>query len=134
MASSTKIISTPSITINNQIVPIVPNSFSYTEGFGEQNVKTQSLGGGSIQTVYVDNAETKFSTIKFTMFPTNDNVTALLSWKRNGNANAISAAGQQDGGVYMTRSFQYAAFTSDYEVKMGADQVIEVEFKSAAAV
>jgi hypothetical protein len=34
----------------------------------------------------------------------------------------------------MTRSFQHAAFTNDYEVKLGADQTIEVEFKSDAAV
>ena len=131
---TTKVISTPSLVINNQTVYIVPNSLSYTEGFGEQMVKTQSAGGGAIQTVYMDNAESKFSTLKFSLYSTAENLAAARTWKANGNSNAISVTGQSDQGTYLTRSFQYAALTNNYEANLGADKTIELEFASNSAV
>lgn len=131
---STKVLSTPTLIINNQPVYIVPNSATYIEGFGEQQVKTQSAGGGSIQNVFIDNAESKFSTFKFSLHPTSDNIALARSWKANGNANAVSMTGQNENGVYFTRSFQHAALTNNFEVGLGADKTIDLEWASDAAV
>ena len=131
---SVKVLSTPTLIINNQPIYIVPNSAAYTEGFGEQQVKTQSAGGGSIQSVYVDNAETKFSTFKFSLFPTSDNIAAARSWKANGNSNAVSMTGQNENGIYFTRSFQHSALVSNFEVGLGADKTLDLEWASDAVV
>ena len=60
-------LSNPTIVINNIAVAIVPNSFSFTEGFGEQDIKVQSAGGGSVQTVLSSNVETNMSMVKFSL-------------------------------------------------------------------
>jgi hypothetical protein len=123
-------LTTPSITVNNITVAIVPNSFSYTEGFGEQALRVQSAGGGGVQQVYSDNAETKVSSAKWSMINTAENIALIRTWKANSNANAISATAA-DG---FARTFNNAALTGDYEVNMGADTTIDVEFMSDSAV
>jgi hypothetical protein len=115
-------------------VPVIPNSVTYTEGFGEQQTKTQSLGGGAVQTVWIDNAESKFSTLKFSIFPTVDNVALARSWKAGGNNNAASLSGQTDQSIYFTRSFNHLSINNNYEVTLGADGKIDCECASDAAV
>jgi hypothetical protein len=135
MASvSTRVLSTPTLVINNQPVLIIPNSATYTEGFGEQQVKTQSGGGGTIRNVFIDNAESKFSTFKFSLFPTSDNIALARSWKSSGNTNAVSMTGQNENGAYFTRSFQHAALTNNYEVGLSADGKLDLEWASDASV
>lgn len=119
----------PTVVINNVSVPIVPNSFSYTEGLGEQKMRVQSAGGGSVQSVLSNDVETNLSKIEFEMYPTSDNIDLILSWKQNSNNNGISVSGEG-----LTRSFGNAALTSDYKVALGSDTKIPVEFHSDAAV
>ena len=125
-----KALTTPQITVNNITIDIVPNSFTYTEGFGEQNTRTQSAGGGQTTTVFSDNAETKMSAPKFSLFNTKENIDLARSWKANLNDNAISAV-DNDG---FTRFFANASLNNDYEVAMGADTAIDLEFMSDPAV
>jgi len=125
-----KALTTPQITVNNTTFSIVPNSFSYTEGFGEQALRTQSAGGAQVTNVYSDNAETKMSSVKFQMFNTAENISNIRTWKANLNQNAISAT-DEDG---FTRFFNSAALVNDYEVNLGADTTIDLEFMTDAAV
>jgi hypothetical protein len=118
-------ISNPQVVVNNTSIAIVPNSFSYTEGFGAQEVFTESAGGGSIQTVYANDVSTNYSMIKFTMRNYQANIDLVRSWKANQDSNTIEVTA-----VDFSRSFTFAALTSDYEVKLGSDTTIDLEFKS----
>lgn len=132
---ATEIISTPTVTINNETIMIVPNSFQYTLGRGEQSIKTQSAGGGSVETVYADNAETRFSKFKFKMRPTVDNLSKPLTWKNNRNTNAVRVTGQNvTSGAYLTLSFNNAAFAGDPEITLGVDGEMELEWASDSVV
>ena len=119
----------PTVLINNLAVAVVPNSVSYTEGKGEQTMRVQSAGGGSVQTVLSNNVETNLSTVKLSVFPTSDIIDQMLVWKNNLNQNVISITG-----AGLTRSFTNAALITDYEVALGSDTQIDLEFKSDAAV
>ena len=122
-------LSNPTVIINNTAVAIVPNTFGYTEGFGEQELKVQSAGGGSVQTVLSNNVETNLSMVKFEMRNTAENIDLIRTWKSNSNANAITVTGEG-----LNRAFNNAALTNDYEVNLGSDTTISIEFKSDAAV
>jgi len=119
----------PTVLINNLSVAIVPNSCTYTEGKGEQSVRVQSAGGGSVQSVLSNDIETNLSMVKFDMSATAENIETILTWKNNANANVISISGNG-----LTRSFANAALTNDYEVSLGSDSVISLEFKADAAI
>jgi len=126
--SRTKL-SNPTIVVNNTAVAIVPNSFAYTEGFGEQELQVQSAGGGSVQSVLANNVETNLSMIKFSLHNTAENIDLARTWKTNANNNAITITGEG-----LNRSVNNAALTNDYEVNLGADTTIDIEFKGDAAV
>ena len=122
-------LSNPTVVVNNLATPIVPNSFAFTEGLGEQTMRTQSSGGGTVQTVFSNNVETNKSMIKFSMFNTADNIDLIKTWKQNADANAISLTGEG-----LSRSFSGAALISNYEVNLGSDTTIDVEFESIPSI
>lgn len=123
--------STPTLVINNQVVFIVPGSLTFTEGLGEQNVRTQSGGGGTVELVYSDNAETKISDVKFSMFSTVSNIALARSWKLNGSANVISATHPTEN---IARTFASASLVNQYEVQANPEGKLDLEFKTAQAV
>ena len=127
-------ISNPSLVMNNLSIVIVGNSFSYTEGLGEQDVVVQSAGGGSIQTVFTDNVEMRYSDIKFEMQNTAENIDLIRTWKINENTNGLT--GTAPGGVDAgwSRTFNSVVLTSNYEVNLGSDTTISLEFKSDPAI
>lgn len=122
-------LSNPTVLINNLAVAVVPNSVTYTQGKGEQTVRVQSAGGGSVQSVFSNNVETNLSTVKMSLFPTAENIALIDGWKDNGNSNAISITA-----TGLTKSFANAALINDYEVSLGSDTQIDIEFKTDAAV
>lgn len=117
------------VTINNVNIAYVPNTVVFTEGLGEQDVRTQTAGGGAVEQVYVDNVETRLSMFKFSLIPTKDSVELARSWKTNRNENVITYT----EGTF-SRSFAQAALTSDYEVNASADGNIDLEFKTRSAI
>lgn len=119
----------PIIIVNNVHISIVPNTFSYTEGYGEQTMKTRSGGGGAVETVYANNVETNISMLKWSVFPTNDIVNLLRSWKALGNVNLIAISDTE-----FNRDFAFCALTNDYEVKIGADATVELEWHGEPAI
>lgn len=119
----------PTILVNNNAIAIVPNSCTYTEGLGEQKVEPQSAGGNRVETVYSEDISSRMSTFKFEVANTEYHIELLREWKLNRNANAISATGNT-----FTRTFTNMALTSNYEVSLGADTNITVEFMGDPAV
>lgn len=118
---------------NNEVVGIVPNSMSFTEGKGEQTLRAMSIGNGAIAQVFANNLETSFSKLKFSLHATVENIQSALDWKNNSNANLFQIAGSTlDGDV--TRSFTQAAVTNDYDVNIGTEADIEIEIMSNAAI
>jgi len=119
----------PSIIINNTPIQVVPNTTVYTEGKGEQNVRTQSAGGGSVEIVVSENVETNISKVNFSIMPTPENIEAARGWKSNPGANAINIVSGE-----FNRSITSATLTNDYEVNLGSDTTIDLEFMGAPAV
>jgi hypothetical protein len=115
---------------NNVAVAVVPNSITYREGTGEQTMRAQSAGGGSVQAVYSKNVEGNLSYLKFALYNTPENIELAADNKALDNANALSLTG--DGGF--SRTFNNMAITNDYEVNLGADTVIDIELMGDPAV
>lgn len=126
-------ITDPLVTVNNDSVGIVPNSLTYTEGKGEQSIMAASLGGDQTDQVYAHNIESNFATIKFEMYSTVENIAKADQWKSLRNTNVVQiTASNADGNL--TRSFTQAAILNDYEVNLGTEANIAVEFKSNPAI
>ena len=82
-------VSNPTVLANNEALFVVPNSIKYTEGFGEYKVRSQSGGGGTTETVFSEDAETKISGFTLDLYPTADNVRIARQIKANRNQNAF---------------------------------------------
>lgn len=126
-------LSDAAILVNDEVVAIVPNTLKYTEGFGEQQVRAASVGGGAVEQIYSRDVETSLSKIMFDLHTTPDNVKLARSWKSNGNENVVQIAGKTTEGD-VTRTFTQAAFTGDPEIEIGTEGVINIEFMSNAAI
>lgn len=127
------VISAPAIIVNNEPVPIVPNSVVYTEGKGEQNVRAASVGGGQVEQVYSENVEMNFSKIKFEIYNDAAAIDLARAWKSNLNQNVVQIAGSAPDGTTLERIFQNAGILNDYDVNLGSETTIEIEFKSDAS-
>lgn len=128
--ADTKILSDVTVVVNNSVVSVVPNSVRYTEGKGEQSVKTASSGGSKVQLVYSENIENRMSKVMFSMFPTETNIGLARTWKNNENSNVVFLT----SGTSFTKTFTNAVLTNDYEINLAADGAIEMEFHCDAAV
>ena len=72
-----KPLSNIAVSVNNDPIAIVPNSVSYTEGFGEQTMRAASVGGASVEQVFSQDLESTFSMVKFEIYPDIDVVKLL---------------------------------------------------------
>jgi len=124
----------PSIVVNNEPVAVVPNSVKFTEGSGEQTMRAASTGGGGVQQVFSQNIETNFSKVMFEVFNDVETIEDLRGWKKNSNQNVVVLTGKTPDGKKIRRTFNQAALLNDYEVNLGSDTTISVEFSSNAAV
>lgn len=121
------------VTVNNVPIAIMPNSLVFTEGLGEQVIRAASAGGGQVEQIYSNNIESNFSMINFAIPATVDNIAAARQWKANQNQNVVTVQGQTPEGS-VTRTFTQAAILNDYEVALGSETDIPVEFKANPAV
>ena len=123
--------STPQITINNIVIDIVPNSFKFKKGVGEQSVKAASSGGNAVSLVIFENVETKIGEVKFQLFNTPANNRLFDTIKNNNPLNSIIAS-------HPTQNIQYffgnAVLVNDPEWTAGVDGMVDLEFKTRAAV
>ena len=67
--------------------------------------------------------------VKFSLHNTAENIDLARTWKVNANNNAITITGNG-----LNRAVNNAAVTNDYEVNLGSDTTIDIEFKGDAAV
>lgn len=126
----------PTVTVNNEAWKVVPNSVKFTEGLGEQNMRAASSGGANTEQVYSQNVENNFSKVTAQFFPDPEQIDKIRAVKVNNNNNLIVLTGNvTDKGVVksLKRSFTNAAILTDYDVELGADTVIEIEFQSDPA-
>lgn len=131
------VFSTPQVNVNNTNVPIVPNSLMFTEGEGTSDVRAASSGGGSVVQILADNIEENFSEVKFAIYPTLNLIAEARAWKKAPGQNVVQVTGTvTDGEVTanFSRTFTKATIVNNYEVPLGADTQIDLEWKSDPAV
>lgn len=121
------------VTVNNDPVAIIPNSLVFTEGLGEQSIRAASAGGGQVEQIYSDNIESNFSMVNFDIPATVENIARARAWKTNRNQNVVQIMGSTPEGN-VTRTFTQAALLNDYEVALGTDTNVSIEFKSNPAI
>lgn len=120
-------LSVPGLAVNNAPISIVPNSFSFKLGKGETTVRAASAGGGAVDVVHTENAETKIGTMKWEMYVTNETKQLIAGWKDNLGSNFISA--QQPGQAPI--SMGTASMVNDPDFEASADGTVEVEMQGA---
>ena len=126
-------LSDATVLVNDEVVGIMPNSLKYTEGFGEQNVRAVSIGGGAVEQIFSRNVESSLSKVMFDIPTTPENIALARTWKANGNLNGVQIAGKTAEGD-ITRTFTQAAMTGDPEIEISTEGVINVEFMSNASI
>lgn len=114
----------PTVCVNGTVVAVKPNSFSYTEGFGERKVRVASSGGGSTTQITSEDIETQTSMCKFMLYATSDNVELIRGWQDKRNANAIEVTDKDE----FKRNFKKAIITNDPNIALGVDGEVEIEF------
>jgi hypothetical protein len=124
------VISTPSVIINNEVILIKPNSLKYTSGLGEFKVRTESAGGGEVQTVAAKDVSTQIGKLSFSLEPTTENANLVRGWKSNFNNNAIEVVDTDSG---FTGTFTNAVLVNDPEMALSSDGEISVEWQSDPA-
>ncbi len=123
----TQAISVPAIQVNNDTIGLVPNTFSYTPGDGETTVRAASTGGGKAKSIHTQDAETMFSKVMFSVYPTTDNISKIRDWKANVAGNTLSAVQRNVGGKDFSLAFKNMSVSNDPDIKAAADGVIEIE-------
>lgn len=121
------------VLVNNEPVAVIPNTVKYTEGLGEQSIRAASTGGGGVEQIYSNNIESNFSQVMFEVPATKENIERAREWKTNRNQNVVTIAGTTPEGD-ITRSFTQAAILNDYEVELGSETNVSMEFKSNPAI
>ena len=125
-------ITSPQVEINGLSIAIIPNSFEFDEGLGEQTVKSQSAGGGSVEQVFFDDSETKFSMVKFDLYNTASNIELARIWKTSKNRNNINITDGADSDF--SRTVKEAAVTNNYAVPLKNEGNISIELHGRPAV
>ncbi len=118
-------LATPTIAVNDDIVEIKPNSFSYKAGRGDFKLRTQQAGTVAT-TVASKDAESQMSMAKFTLLTTAANHSKVLEWldaRENGGV-TIDAF---DGSINL--AFRNMILVTEPEISTGSEGEIEVEFQ-----
>ena len=121
-------VSTAQVLVNNTVVPIVPNTLTFNDGFGEYKVRSASSGKGQSEVVVSENAEMKIGKVKFEVFNTAENIEIIRQWKAAFMSNAVEVLSAD-----FQRTFTNAVLVNDVEVKIGADATIALEWESDPA-
>lgn len=118
-------LATPTIAVNDDVVEIKPNSWSFKPGRGDYSVRTQQAGG--VATVVANkNAETQMSVAKFVMLTTATSWDLVQSWldaRENGGV-TIDAF---DGSINL--AFRNMILVTEPEISTGSEGEIELEFQ-----
>lgn len=119
--------------VNNEAIVTIPNTIMFTEGLGEQMIRAGSIGGGAVEAIYSNDLQSNFSTVKADIPSTPENIDLARKWKINKNNNVVQIIGETSEGT-VTRTFAKAALTGNYEVNIGSEAAITIEFKALPSV
>ena len=124
-----KTLSVPSVIVNNELLRIVPNTFSYDGGEGAIAVRSASGGGRNSETVHSANAETFIGKCMFEMFLTADLDGKIATWKEQIGNNSIQVVQRPlGGGDVVTLSWDGMSLTNEVERSAAADGTVSLEF------
>jgi hypothetical protein len=118
-------LSVPAISVNTIPIFIIPNSFKYTNGYGEVKVRSASGGGGASKSVHSENAEKKIGKMSFEMYNTVDALAYLPLWKLNTGSNMLGGIQKYVPPVSMSN----ASLINDPEIDASADGKLKCEFE-----
>lgn len=118
-------ISVPGISVNNDPISIVPNSFKFTMGKGETTVRAASAGGGSVQSVHTEDAESKIGKMSWEMYVTTETMKSVSGWKNAIGANYVAA--QQPASSPLSGGNMSMVNDPDFEAS--ADGKVEIQFE-----
>lgn len=119
----------PALIINNVLFPYKPNTIVFTEGLGEYKIRVASAGGSKTEIVFTKNVETMRSMLKGTFYTTKENVEEARKLKLNEDTNVVQIA--EKG---FSRTFNRATVINNYEIPIGFEGEVELEFESEPAV
>lgn len=121
-------LSVPTVKVNNDVVTLVPNSFKFSAGDGEVNVRAGSTGGGNATSIHTQDAETMYSMVKFSLHNTTANIERVRDWKARMADNTVEAIQR---GIGTAKDFSLAFINMSVENEpdfaAAADGVIEIE-------
>ncbi len=120
----------PEMVINNDPINVVPNTTTYKDGFGENNVSVVA-NGTNTELVVSTNLETKKGMVTTTIASTNANAQLVRNLKNQPGANVIKLG---DPDTDFTRTLTSATLITDPEVQIQNEGVIELEFEGNTLV
>lgn len=120
-------LSNPSIEVNDRTVAIVPNTLVFNDGVGDVNVRTQSSGGGVVDAIITEDAETKIGMVKFGLYVTDENRASIREWQEN-RYNGGNTIKFSQRGLSLPAAFTNMHITTSPEYAASADGTVEVEF------
>lgn len=125
----TKQLSTPRITVDGVVIPIVPNSAEIRIP-GDAKVRAMSVGGGGVQTVIGLNAESLIGHVKFDIAATAQNADRIRAWKQK----MIKGEGVTINVIEDEIQFphQNMQLTKDTTLHLKSDGSITCEFEGTA--
>ena len=127
-------LTTMAVRVNNEVVAIAAGTLKFTEGLGEQSMRAASVGYGETEQVFVDDVSTAFGEVKWEMDSTPVNIRLAREWKGLKNANVVAIEGSTPDGDVLTRTYTQAALTTNYEVSVGPDGTIPIDFIGNKAI
>lgn len=128
------VITKPKVEVNNNVIPIKPNSVVIGEGLGETTVMAASLGGQDVDIEVSDNAEDKVGKFQFAMSPTVANKASARGWKRNPGVNVVKISGKDPQGNKFSNIYRQSSITNDYDVNVQNGGDIALEWAGAPPI
>jgi len=113
------------IFVNGVLIPVVPNSVVYNNGYSEVTVKSASIGGGAATSVHSENVENKFSVLKFKVYPQDPILALFPAWKAAIAANTCSGVDRTGAPFTMIG----ASFVNNPDIPPTPDGEVEIEFR-----
>lgn len=120
-----KLLTNPTVMINNVNATPKANSVSIVSGKGEKTVKGVSSGAGFVDTAISEDIETQVGKIKMGFYATSENIELLRGWQSvDINIGNVVSVTEDDFHAVLTG----AVVTNDPEIMIGVDESFEVEF------
>lgn len=123
-------IAAPSVLINGDPVPIVPNSAMFTPGTGKSNVRTESFGGNAVGLVVATDASSLVGVLKFKMDSTALNIDVMEEFKVLRGALLVEIVDDQSGSAYTIAD---GTIVNEFEIGFSATGEFDVEIQGRRA-